>query len=378
MGLDPVTMMVGGQIIGGIMGADAAGSAADAQVQAAQQSAQAQRDIFNKTVELQDPFRQLGVGSGQKLSYLLGITPQTGITPGVPVGSPTQTSALTPSTGALSTSVATNGGQAPAQGGPSADQIRQWHDAGVLAPQGVGQPFRGPGGVMVPADMVAQAVGGFSNSPSVPVASFAPQQTAPAAQPAQVALPPTAENSFNGTGGTAGSSDGFGSLLHNFGAQDFQLDPGIQFQIQQGQQALQNSQAAKDGILGGAALKGLMDFNQRMAGTGYQSAFDRYMANRQFTLGSLMDMTKLGQAAASGTTSGAPSFASSIGNSIQGAGNASAAGTIGSANALSGGLNGVGNAFMLRNILNGGGGSGVPPNPFAGGPISGDALSYVA
>jgi hypothetical protein len=91
-----------------------------------------------------------------------------------------------------------------------------------------------------------------------------------------------------------GSAD-YGSLLKPFGMDDFHLDPGIQFQTQQGNLALQNSQAAKNGTLSGGALKDLIGYNQGMAGTGYQSAFDRYMAGKQFTLSSLMGVAGLGQ-----------------------------------------------------------------------------------
>lgn len=155
-----------------------------------------------------------------------------------------------------------------------------------------------------------------------------------------------------------------GSLLKPFGMSDFQLDPGIQFQTEQGNKALINSAAAKNGVLSGAALKDFIGYNQGMAGTGYQSAFDRYMAGKNFTLGSLMDTSKLGQAAASGVASAAPGFSSGIAGTITGAGNAQAAGTVGSANAISGGLTTAGNSLFLSQLLGKNGGSDL------GGPIT--------
>lgn len=159
---------------------------------------------------------------------------------------------------------------------------------------------------------------------------------------------------------TGAGSPEFGSLLKPFGMDDFQLDPGIKFQTQQGNLALQNSQAAKDGAMSGAALKDLIGYNQGMAGTGFQSAFDRYMAGKSFTLGSLSDTAGRGQAAAGNTVNAAPNFSSGIAGTITGAGNAQAAGTVGSANALSGSLTGAGNAFFLRNLLS-------KNNPLSGG-----------
>lgn len=175
---------------------------------------------------------------------------------------------------------------------------------------------------------------------------------------------------FTPMAGTGAASADFGSLNKPFSMSDFQLDPGIQFQTQQGNLALQNSQAAKDGVLSGGAMKALIGYNQGMAGLGYQSAFDRYMAGKKFTLGSLMDVSKTGQAAASGVTSAAPSFSSGIAGTITGAGNAQAAGTVGSANAISSGIQGAGNGIFLNSLLNNqnGGGNGVtvPGTPTPG------------
>lgn len=156
------------------------------------------------------------------------------------------------------------------------------------------------------------------------------------------------------------NSADFGSLAKNFSMSDFQLDPGIQFQLQYGNQALQNSQAAKNGVLSGGALKDLMSFNQGLAGTGYQSAYDRYMQNKQFTYGSLKDLMNIGQSAAANTGNTGANFASGMSNTIVGAGQAGAAGTMGVANALSGGLNNAGSMYYLHSLMNQGGGLGGP------------------
>jgi hypothetical protein len=164
-----------------------------------------------------------------------------------------------------------------------------------------------------------------------------------------------------------GSAD-YGSLLKPFGMDDFHLDPGIQFQTQQGNMALQNSQAAKNGTLSGGALKDLMAYNQGMAGTGYQSAFDRYMAGKQLTLSSLMGVAGLGQNAAANTGNNSATVSNGIAGTMTGAGNASAAGQIGSANAMSGAAQGVGNAYFLSSMLGKNGGS-TATAPSAGMPI---------
>jgi hypothetical protein len=149
----------------------------------------------------------------------------------------------------------------------------------------------------------------------------------------------------------ASSAGGYGSMLKPFGMDDFKLDPGIQFQIKQGNQALLNSQAAQNGSLSGAALKALIGFNQDYAGLGYQSAYDRYMNNKQFQLNSLLAPTQIGQAAASGTAANIGATGKNMGDTITGIGNAQAGGTVGTANSLAGGLGAIGNSYLLSQLL---------------------------
>lgn len=151
----------------------------------------------------------------------------------------------------------------------------------------------------------------------------------------------------------------FGSLIKPFGMSNFQMDPGVQFQMQQGNQALMNSQAAKNGVLSGGALKDLMAYNQGMAGTGYQSAYERYMANKNLTLSSLMGVAGIGQNAASNTGNNAASMAGGISNTITGAGNAQAAGIMGAGNAMSGAVTSAGNGYALSRMMDTGGPTGT-------------------
>jgi hypothetical protein len=68
--------LIGGSaaLAGGLMGASAAGKAAKAQTQAAAESAALQREMFNKQIELQAPFREAGITSQNKLMTLLGLS----------------------------------------------------------------------------------------------------------------------------------------------------------------------------------------------------------------------------------------------------------------------------------------------------------------
>lgn len=131
------------------------------------------------------------------------------------------------------------------------------------------------------------------------------------------------------------------------------MDPSYSFQLQQGQQALQNSQAAGDGAMSGAAMKGLIGYNQNMAQTGYQNAFQDYQTQNQNIYNRLAGVAQLGQNAASNTGMTGAGMAGGIANTITGTGNAEAAGAIGSANAYTGAANNLSSMYMMNNMTGG-------------------------
>jgi hypothetical protein len=136
-------------------------------------------------------------------------------------------------------------------------------------------------------------------------------------------------------GGTAGG--GFGSLNAPFTADTFKtLSPAYQFQLQQGRQVVLNQDASSQGAESGAAMKDLISFNQGMANTSFNNAFNQYQTQQQNTFSRLQNIAGLGQQAGAGYTSGAPQFAQSIGSTAGQIGTAQAAGQIGVANAFSG------------------------------------------
>jgi hypothetical protein len=63
--------------------------------------------------------------------------------------------------------------------------------------------------------------------------------------------------------------------------QDAQSDPGYQFALQQGQQALTNSASANGGLLGGAMGKALIDYGQNAAAQQYQNVYNRALQTNQ-------------------------------------------------------------------------------------------------
>lgn len=76
---------------------------------------------------------------------------------------------------------------------------------------------------------------------------------------------------------------------------DVYKDPGTQFRMKAGLDAINRSAAAKGGALSGGTLKALTQYGQEMASTEYGNAFNRYLAD----VGNLQGMAGLGFNAAS-------------------------------------------------------------------------------
>jgi len=132
---------------------------------------------------------------------------------------------------------------------------------------------------------------------------------------------------------------GFGSLISPFTADTFhQYSPAYQFQMQQGLQGTLNGEAASNGALSGAAQKDLMSYNQNLANTSFNNAFNQYQTQQGNIYARLAGIANLGQNAASNTGQQGTALAGQAAQSATNIGTAQAAGTIGSANALTGGI----------------------------------------
>jgi len=70
----PIAWMAAATIGAGLLGASSARSAANTQAEATQAAQDAQERMFNKQVELQEPFRQAGIGALNKLIPLTDYT----------------------------------------------------------------------------------------------------------------------------------------------------------------------------------------------------------------------------------------------------------------------------------------------------------------
>ena len=127
--------------------------------------------------------------------------------------------------------------------------------------------------------------------------------------------------------------------------------PGYQFALQQGQQAVTNSNAAKGLGVSGAALRGAADYATGLADNTYMNQFNVDQANKTNAYNKLMGLINTGENAAAQTGSLGQQSAANSGNLITSAGNAQASGTVGGNNALTGGINNAANTYLTSDYL---------------------------
>lgn len=165
--------------------------------------------------------------------------------------------------------------------------------------------------------------------------------------------------------------------------------PGYQFQLQQGEQALQNSAAAKGDLLSGNTGAALEQYGQGLASTNYQQvynnaltqyqqSYNQFQQNQANQFNRLASVAGLGQTAAGQLGQTGQAAAQNVGNisltsgaqqgqDIQNAAAAQASGYVGTANAIGGGIGNIGQYALLSQLLGQQGGF----NEFGPGGING-------
>lgn len=190
-----------------------------------------------------------------------------------------------------------------------------------------------------------------------------------------------------------GGLPGFTEQFHAPTGVTEQNDPGYQFRLSQGLQALQNSAAARGGLLSGGTAKDLENYAQNYASNEYGNVYGRALgeyqqrfnifqtnqANQFNRLASVAgagqiaagQLNAAGQGAAGNVSNILLGSAGQIGGALQNAGAARASGYAGISNALSGGLGDIGQLLLLQKLglFKGatGGGTGINYGPGAGG-----------
>lgn len=124
-----------------------------------------------------------------------------------------------------------------------------------------------------------------------------------------------------------------------FGMDQFQQDPGYAFRLAEGQKALQQSAAARGGLISGNALKAATRYGQDMGSQEYTNAFNRYQTERQARLNPLQVLAGVGQSSVNQLGVAGQNYANNAGQAIGAAGQATASGYMGVANAANQGFN---------------------------------------
>lgn len=293
---------VGATLVGGVASANAAGKAADAQAEGANNANDTQRYMYDTTRADNAPFLANGTAASNRLAYLMGLSP-------APSGTATGGNALA---------------VAPTRESLRAQLLGQYTTAGTGGQWVGGGENEGAGnGSYSPVTPGTVNEAGLSAEIERRMAEHAQQAAATAGQQASNANDPE-----------------FGSLMRDFSMADFEADPGAAFRLQQGEQALARSASARGGLYSGRALKDLTTYAQGQASQEYGNAFNRFQVNRTNKLNPLQSMMGAGQTAASQVGSAGQNMANNISANQVGVGNARASGYIAQGNALQNGING--------------------------------------
>jgi hypothetical protein len=419
-----------GSIASGAIGANAAGNAASTQASAANNAAALQAQEANNSLDfsklqygnslqLMSPYINSGTSSLKQLDYLMGLSPSQGLPPGVV--NPNSPQGATSSAVGNTSPVTSNplaGSNAPFVAGGNREVAQSGQVP--MSTQSLAAQFNGANGntaqsaqagIQQPGVTDVTGPTGITGGPVMAGTAQFPSTSTTTGQPGQVPIQGggTATGNTINQGGTAqvpmqgaatgtnpdpNANGGFGSLAQNFD-QTFQAptdvteqnDPGYQFRLQQGQQALQNSAAARGGLLSGGTAKALSDYNQNAAsaeyGNVYNRAYNKFTTDyNQFQQGQTNQFNRYASLAGLGQTSAqqlsnsglttANNVASinanagqQIGQNINNAGAANASGYVGSANAINGAIGGgtstLSQLALLQSLQNGGGTPNLNP-----------------
>ena len=148
-----------------------------------------------------------------------------------------------------------------------------------------------------------------------------------------------------------------------------QQTPGYEFTQQQGDKGVLEGAAAAGGAVTGGTLKALDQYNSNLANTTYNTAFNQALSGYQAQLSGygtamgaqqqefnqMLAPVQVGEGATQNLNSTGTAVAQNVGNLMTQQGNAQAAGTVGSTNALMSGISGatsdLSQAMLLKSLL---------------------------
>ena len=312
-----------GGVAGGAIAAGGAKKAAKTQAQAAEQATDAQERMYQQQQALQEPFRQGGLTAQNRIMELLGLGPRP-----EPVRRPSM-NAFAPTA------------RTPEDYGLTEIKIpnimgRQYGDTSYL--------MDAEGNYDPDFLIDGQRTGVYRDAQGNFITDIN-------AYMAQNPLPADVNMMAAPAAGPEPESD-FGKYARDFSMKDYEADPGYAFRQSEGMKALERSAAARGGLLSGGTMKGIQRFGQDLASQEYQNAFNRYQINRANQLNPLQSLMGAGQSSANVLTGAAGQMGQNEASNLMNAGAARASGYVGSANALSSALSGVGQMAIQAPMAN--------------------------
>jgi len=155
---------------------------------------------------------------------------------------------------------------------------------------------------------------------------------------------------YLGLGGDKNAAN-YGAGMKPFTGADLATEPGYQFRLGEGVNALNKQAAARGGLMSGSALKAAERYGQDYASGEYNNAYNRYWNTRNQILNPMQSLLGQAQTSAGNMGSAAQNYASNAGNSMMAAGNARASGYMGGANALNQAISGAVQPYMNYNMM---------------------------
>lgn len=270
---------------GALLSSNSASDAADAQAGASAASIAEQRRQYDLTRSDYAPYRTIGTNALRRLGALYGV----------------------------------GGGSGGGSGGMSENEIRQMLTSQYTSGGTPGTPVRYGGG-------------GEGDGYTIPGTPGTPGTVD------QAGLDAAVQERMGGVAGGAPQT-------YNDGLDDpIQMDPGYQFGLDQGNQALDRKIAAGGGRVSGAAIKAAQRFGTDYATTGYNAAYQR----RQDRINRLSALAGIGQSATGASAQAGSAAANNISGALQSQGDASGAASLARGNIWGNAINQAGAAWQRR------------------------------
>jgi hypothetical protein len=347
--------------------AEAATDAARIGAGASAAATAAQERMFNKQLELQEPWRQSGQGALNRLNYLMGLdTAKTydqyraELLPQYT----TRTSGSTGLRGGINTGILNeleNQGVSIAYLAEQPDNLQRARLGGNTVKEI--QSYASSQRNALPGRSLANDILGFVPSDN---GGGGGQTIDEAALDAAIRARMSAD-------AAAPKGSDYGKYARDFSMSDFEQDPGYAFRLSEGQKALDRQAAARGGLISGGALKAAERYGQDMGSQEYTNAFNRYQTNRSNQLQPLQSLAGVGQTAANTLSNAAGNYGTNMSNLAIQSGATQGAAALAGGNIRASQYGTAGSAlntlYNNRNLF-GGGTSGFNAQPDASGATS--------